>query len=667
MSGVSRHAAPDQRTARRRAAGAPEFAPLAVVDAFPNAVIAVDPDGAISYANTRVESVFGYRPAELLGQPVEVLLPERVRQRHVSHREGFTKDPAARPMGMGRELAARRKDGSEFPVEISLSPVIGASGLRVFATVVDITERKAADAALADSERRFRAVLDASPNAIVAVDGAGSIGYANPRVEEVFGYRPEELLGQPLERLLPDRVQDRHVAHRQSFADQPTARPMGIGLDLAARRKDGSEFPVEISLSPVESAAGVQVFATVVDITERKAAEAELLQAQKLESIGRLAGGVAHDFNNMLFAINGYCELLDEDLAKAIDGHFDVDLAQRSVGAIAGVAERGARLTAQLLAFSRQPGVSERVVDPNEAVRSLEPMLERLIGSDVQLQIRLDPAVGRIKVDPGRLDQILVNLVVNARDAMPDGGTVRIETSMATFDERDRIAHRHVEAGEYVLLTVADTGAGMDAETRERAFEPFFTTKDQGKGTGLGLATIYGSVVQAGGHIWLYSEPGLGSTFKLYFPRVDAPLTPTPARSEEPLPTRSGTVLLVEDDDAVRDMTRQLLERAGYRVIAVGDGPAAVEAAQMDGTEVDVLVSDVVMPSMSGVQLAEWMKRRRPWVGIVLLSGYTAESLDLQRAQAAGARFVTKPVASRDLLRAVSELIVDPAGPQSDA
>jgi hypothetical protein len=493
-------------------------------------------------------------------------------------------------------------------------------------------------------------VLEASPNAVVAVDELARITYANPQVEATFGYAPAELLGQAVEMLLPERVSSLHVAHRDGFLAHPVARPMGIGLDLAGRRKDGTEFPVEISLSPVDTAEGRRIFATVVDITARKSMESQLLQALKLESIGRLAGGIAHDFNNMLFAIRGYAELLEEDLGAA---RLDRDEALRNVRAIGNAADRAAELTSQLLAFSRQQVVSPKVVDLNSAIHAVEPMARRLIGENVELRLRFDPGTGRIRADSGQLDQIVMNLVVNARDAMPDGGTITIETANTAFDEPYATEHFDVVPGPYVMLAVSDTGVGMEREVREHIFEPFYTTKEHGKGTGLGLATIYGIVRQAGGHIWLYSEPGHGSTFKLYFPRVDAALADEPGEQAPDLDAASGSVLVVEDEPSVRDMTSRLLERAGYRVIAVPDGAAALAVVEAADGPIDVLVTDVIMPNMSGIELAELVLERYPSVGLVLLSGYTSETLDLERITARGATFLAKPLTGAQLLRAV--------------
>jgi PAS domain S-box-containing protein len=628
---------------------------LTVLEASPSAIVAVNERGAINYVNPQAETTFGYAEEELVGRPIELLVAERGLTNHVAHRDRFLGNPVARPIGLGVELAGRRKDGSEFPVEISLSPVETDRGLQVFATVVDISARKAAEMALAESERRFRTALDASPNVILAIATDGTIAYANPRVEEAFGYTSADVVGLPLTTLLPEGVRDGQDGPRHEFMKHPVMRPLGSGLELLGRRSDGGEFPVEISLAPVETPEGLQVFATVVDITARKTAEGNLLQSRKLESIGRLAGGVAHDFNNILFAINGYAELLTEDLID--EAPADLGDVRHSVSAIAEAAQRGAKLTMQLLAFSRQQIVSERVVDPSAGIRDMEPMLRRLIGENVRLQVLTHEPNMRLRIDPGQLDQIFMNLVVNARDAMPEGGTVTIEIGQALFDDAYALEHPDVQPGEYVMVAVSDTGHGMDRQTREHIFEPFFTTKALGQGTGLGLATIYGIVHQAGGHIWLYSEPGQGSSFKLYFPRVDEAPTPEPAAPIEAPVAGTGTVLLVEDEPSVRDMTQRILERAGYTVVAAKDGRSAIEALEARGAPVDILVTDVVMPNMSGIELAEWMLDRHAGTAIVLLSGYTAETLDLERLLARGVRFVTKPLGSGEMLRAIHEAL----------
>jgi two-component system, cell cycle sensor histidine kinase and response regulator CckA len=386
-----------------------------------------------------------------------------------------------------------------------------------------------------------------------------------------------------------------------------------------------------------------------------KASENELLQAQKLESIGRLAGGIAHDFNNMLFAIQGYTELLSQDLASEDPARLAPEELLASVNAISDATRRAAKLTAQLLAFSRRQIVAAEVLDINAIVTAVIPMVRQLIGKSSRLIVELDPATGHMRADAGQIEQIVVNLVINARDAMPDGGTVTIESGNAAFDDFHAPGHVNGTPGPYVFLAITDTGIGMDHATREHIFEPFFTTKSPGNGTGLGLASAYGIVNQAGGHIFVYSEPGQGSVFKLYFPRVDAPVEKRSAVRLAPV-VGVGTIMIVEDDPAIRHMTAKLLERAGYEVIAVANGTDALAKARTAGP-IDVLVTDVIMPAMSGIDLADQMMDAYPSIGVVLLSGYVEETLHIDRATSRGATFVAKPLSSTQLLETVGHAV----------
>ncbi len=507
------------------------------------------------------------------------------------------------------------------------------------------------------------AVLDASPNPIVAVDTLGRITYLNRQAEITFGYERDELHDEPIERLLPEGLAARHVVHRDRLLAHPMGRPHGIGLELTGRRKDGSVFPVEIGLTPVTLAEGLRVFATVVDITARKAAENQLLETQKLELIGRLAGGIAHDFNNVLFAIKGYAELLTEDLSPERRDQLDVDEALRSVEAIGDAATRAATLTAQLLAFSRRQMVRPEIVDVNELLANVEPMLRRLVGEGVRLAVNPVQGAGRVRMDPGQLDQILSNLVVNARDAMPDGGTVTIESGTVELGDALALGYPEVVPGSFVVLSVTDTGLGIAPETREHIFEPFFSTKEHGHGTGFGLATTYGIVRQSGGQIRIDSEPGMGSSFKLYFPRVDDPVDVVRPRQMDGFQTGSGSVMVVEDESTVRELTSVVLRRAGYAVTAVSDGADAMARLDDQPASIDVLVTDVIMPGMSGIDLAERVIERFPAAGIVLLSGYNPETLDLDRVVRRGGIFLAKPVTSADLLDAVERSPGRRAGP----
>ena len=521
---------------------------------------------------------------------------------------------------------------------------------------LDMAKRSKGDTGR-ESEAKYRGLLEAAPDAMVVVDQAGAIVLLNLQAEKQFGYRRDELVGQQVTNIIPEGFAERLIADDMRSAADALAQQIGTGIELVGRRKDGTELPIEIMLSPLESSDGVLVTAAIRNISVRKEAEAQLLQAQKLESIGRLAGGIAHDFNNMLFVVHGYAELLTDDLAAANRSHLNLDDALMNVNAISHAADRAALLTRQLLAFSHQQIISPTVLDLNAAVDGLEPMVRQLIGENMRLVVKLDDQAGSIRADAGQFAQILVNLVVNARDAMPDGGTATIETQRVAVDEPYAVSHFDVRPGPYDLLSVTDTGVGMDSATREHIFEPFFTTKAPGKGTGLGLATTYGIVRQAGGHIRVDSEPGIGTAFKLYFPRIEsAAATDEPSAAVAPAAAAgAGLVLVVEDDRVVRDMTTQLLIRAGYQVVAVAGGADAMIRLASSQEPIEVLITDVIMPSMSGIELAEWTMDRYPGVGVVLLSGYTAETLHLGRATSRGAVFVSKPVTSSQLKVAVRQ------------
>jgi PAS domain S-box-containing protein len=349
------------------------------------------------------------------------------------------------------------------------------------------------------------ALLESAAQAIIAIDRDGRIVLANRKAEEMFGYAREELLGSPVDMLLPESLRSVHGREREEYFAQPHIRPMGVGMDLAGRRKDASEFPVEVSLSHVDTREGLFAIAFVSDISQRKRLEEQLVHAQKMEAVGRLAGGVAHDFNNMLTVISGYNRMILDDLSP-------LDPLRANAEEILKAADRAAALTNQLLAFSRRQIMHPCVLNVNAVIVNTEKMLRHVIGEDIHLMLNLARDAGNIRADPGHIEQAVVNLAVNARDAMPLGGQLAIETANVRLDETYARTHSGVQPGGFVMIAVSDSGHGMDAETRRRIFEPFFTTKESGKGTGLGLATVYGMVKQCGGDIWVYSEPGQGTT-----------------------------------------------------------------------------------------------------------------------------------------------------------
>jgi len=490
---------------------------------------------------------------------------------------------------------------------------------------------------LNSSEKMVLALLESASQAILSMDKNGRIVLANPKALEMFGYAREELLGREIEMLLPEAKHHSHIRQRNEFLHQPRTRPMGIGMDLSGRRKDGREFPVEVSLSFVETDEGLFAIAFVNDISQRKLLEEQLLQSQKMEAVGRLAGGVAHDFNNMLTVIQGYNRMILDELST-------VDPLRDYADEIHRAAERAGALTNQLLAFSRRQIIQPRVINVNAVVENTEKMLRRLIGEDIHLLLHLAPEIGNIKADPSHIEQAIVNLVVNARDAMPQGGRISIETCNVALDENYARSHMGVRPGLFVMIAVSDTGHGMDAETKRRMFEPFFTTKGHGKGTGLGLATVYGSVKQMGGDIWVYSEPNQGATLKMYFPRITEAAGAIAEEESAPPPAEAGeTILVVEDEKAVRELTVRILGKLGYRVLVASGGEEAIAISQSYADEISLLLTDVVMPNMSGRQVADKLLATRPGLKILYLSGYTDTTVVHHGVLETGLDFLPKP------------------------
>jgi len=513
-------------------------------------------------------------------------------------------------------------------------------------------DRKRAEATLRVTQERLRQVTASSTAVLYAttVHGEGfRPTWVSENIARIIGYDPAEALDPTwwTDHLHPE---DREAV----LAAVPTILSKDhVAFEYRFRHQDGSYHWIHDEARLTRDSAGrpVEVFGSWVDITERKALEMQLLQAQKMEAVGQLAGGVAHDFNNVLTAIAGYAELLREDLPSE-------DARRGDAEEIIRATERAAALTRQLLAFSRRQVLAPRVLDLNTVVASVDNMLRRLIAADVELRTALAPELGAVRADPGQLEQVIMNLVVNARDAMPRGGKLTIETANAELDESYALEHPAVMAGPYVMLAVSDSGVGMDAVTQARIFEPFFTTKEKGKGTGLGLATVYGIVKQSGGNIWLYSEPGRGTTFKIYLPRVDQPIelpAPTPAARETPRGTE--TVLLVEDDEAVRALARKMLAAHGYTVLAAPSGANALELAASHAGPIHLLVTDVVLPGISGRELAARFESVRPGLKVLYTSGYTDEAVVHHGVLDAGIAFLQKPFTSGALARKVRETL----------
>jgi PAS domain S-box-containing protein len=644
-----------------------------LLEAAPDAIVGVTPDGTITLVNAQVERLFGYHRDELLGQPVEILVPGYARDRHPAHRDGYLHDPAPRPMGAGMPLAGRRKDGSHFPAEISLSSIDTEDGVLVSAAIRDVSARTRAEA-------KFRGLLEAAPDAIVGVAPDGQITLVNAQAERLFGYHREELLGHPIEILVPDRACSVHPSRRDGYFRQPQPRPMGAGMQLAARRKDGTEFPAEISLSALDTEDGPMVSAAIRDVTdrieaqaererlktaaERERLEAQLHQSQRLESLGQLAGGVAHDFNNLLAVMLNYTTFVAEEVnvAAAQDGgrwrQVGHDIVQ-----IQRAGQRATELTHQLLAFGRREVVRPQVLNLNTVVSEIEALLRRTLGEHIQLHTTLAGDLWPVLVDPGQLEQVLVNLAVNARDAMPDGGTLSIHTTNITIDDTTPATVRGpaLPAGRHVKLRVADTGTGIPADIVERVFEPFFTTKPKGEGTGLGLATVYGIITQAGGHAEITSAPGVGTAFTILLPATDQ----QPAATDQPAPTtarsRGGeTILVVEDEEALREVTRRILTRNGYHVMTAHSGPEALKTAEHAPDPIHLLLTDVIMPHMLGKELATKLRALDPGIRVLYMSGYAQPVLASQGTLDPGVILVEKPFSEPALLDRVRTVLDTP-------
>jgi PAS domain S-box-containing protein len=541
------------------------------------------------------------------------------------------------------ESEERRKDGSVFPVEVSAT-YVRLDQDYVLAVVRDVTERKEAE----ERQARLTRIVQQTSDSILVTDPDGTITYVNPAFERATGYSRDEVIGQN-PRILKSGHQDPTFYGRMW---ETLLRGDVWKGRLVNRRKDGTLFQEDATIGPVRDASGrvISFVAAKRDITNEMQLERELIQAQKMEAIGRLAGGVAHDFNNLLGVIVGYGELIRRKLP-------DHDPLAAKADQVLKAAERAAGLTRQLLAFSRNQVLEPRIIDLNALIANLKGMLERLIGEDIELETRACPDLGRVKVDPGQMEQVIMNLVVNARDAMPDGGRLAIETDRAGPEaERE---DRQVEAppGAYALVAVRDTGIGMDAATQARVFEPFFTTKERGRGTGLGLSTVYGIVKQSGGHVSCQSEVGVGTTFKVYLPLVGEGVTPVAPERLRPLALGHETILLIEDEKSLRDLLCETLASGGYTVLVARGGEEALRLSGDYGGAIQLVVTDVIMPGLTGRQAAEAVRQARPEVRVLFISGYVGDALERQRVFEPEARFLGKPFTPEALLRKVREVL----------
>ena len=611
-------------------------------ESAPDGILVADSKGTYVDANPSALAMLGYSRDELIGmKSEEILVP----------REHARVDLALTEINRGvehrHEWQFRRKNGSEFHADVMAS--VMADG-RILALVRDVTERKLALEELRESERRFRDMLANLHLASLMLDREGRITHCNDFLLRLTGWTADEVLGRSwFELFVPPGQNDVKEVLSSLLADRPEA----WHHENEILTRSGARRLIRWNNSVLRSRTGEAIGMASIgeDITEHKRLEEQLRQSQKMEAVGRLAGGVAHDFNNILGVITGYADLLRR---KTPESHPD----RRRIDEIVRAAKRAAGLTRQLLAFSRKQVLEPKVLEPSIVVADMRGMLERLIGEDVEFALKAG-AKGRAKVDPGQLEQVLMNLVVNARDAMPmGGGSLTIETADVDLDE-EYVQRREVavQPGRYVMIAVADTGAGMDEATQARVFEPFFTTKVEGKGTGLGLATVYGIVKQSGGYIWMQSEVGKGTVFRVYLPRVEEAVAKELDRPAAPRRSATETVLVVEDEPAARELVGEVLRAEGYRVLLAANGQEAVEMAARASGPIHLLLTDVVLPKLSGRAAAQQICAVHRGAKVIYMSGYTDDQISPHGVLEPGIILLQKPFSPEDLTRRVGEIL----------
>ena len=623
-----------------------------ILRAAPIGIGLVSPDRVFRWVNDVVCTMTGYRREELVGQSERILYEDNA----AFQRVGDIQYGEIRRTGNGTiETQWKRNDGAIIDILLSsasINPSDPADGVTF--TALDITERKHMEINLRQTNQTLAAVFQAAPLAVIALDPAGNIKVWNQGAVRMFGWAEEEVLNRPVPTTPPDRQEEVRTLTESILRGESVS-----GMETKRLKKDGSLIEVRISAAPLRNASGEisGMMAALEDIHEKKSLEAQLFQAQKLESVGRLAGGVAHDFNNLLTVINGNTEL-------AIDTLDERDPIRKDLEEVLKAGDRASALTRQLLAFSRKQILQPEVLSLNAVVEDMEKMLHRLIGEHIELETFLDPQIGRVKADFSQMGQVLMNLIVNARDAMPQGGHLLIETSSAVLDQRTAADIPDARPGTYATLSISDTGTGMDTSTLSHLFEPFFTTKDKGRGTGLGLSTVYGIAKQSGGFISVQSEPSHGSTFQLFLPCVDEPLaaetehvTPQSVRGNE-------TILVAEDEDGVRSLICRTLRNNGYAIFEARTGEEALGICGNTTRAIHMAVCDMVMPMLGGRQLGDLLAATRPGIRVLFISGYSDDTGSEQNFIAPDQPFLQKPFTTTALLQKVREVLDKAPSPE---
>jgi len=626
----------------------------AVLDTAVDGIILIDAAGIVLMFNAACERLFGYNAGEVLGQNVKMLMPAPFRAEHDGYLENYHRTGERKIIGIGREVVGRRKDGSTFAMDLSVGEAKHEGRTTFVGIIRDITERKRTEQEVRHTAARLRAVLDTAVDGVILIDARGTVLMFNPACERLFGYGAEEVLGRNVKMLMPEPYRKEHDGYIENYRSTGKRKIIGIGREVIGQRKDGTTFPMDLSVGEAKQ-EGEAVFVGIIhDVTERKRTEEQLVQAQKMETVGQLSGGIAHDFNNLLTVIIGNADELSDALKAR------PDLKQLS-DAIITCGQSGAELTRRLLAFSRRQTLQPVAIDCNQMIGNMQRLLRRTLREDIEIRTKLDQSLTPAFADPAQLESAVLNLALNAQDAMSAGGCLTLSTADAALDREYTTQHPEVRAGQYVMIAVTDDGAGMTPEVKERAFEPFYTTKEVGKGSGLGLSMVYGFVKQSNGHVSIYSEPGLGTTVRLYLPvatasAADSTVDAIPEPATSPA-ARGATILVTEDDPFVRGYAVVTLKGLGYRVITAADGREAL-AHLADGAKPDVLFTDIVMPGgMNGWELARHAQQMQPGIKVLFTSGYALDTLVERGRLEPGTVILNKPYRKAELAGRLREIL----------
>ncbi len=625
-----------------------------LVETVVDGVILIDSQGVVFMFNPACERLFGYSADEVIGQNVKLLMPSPFHGEHDQYLRNHRETGERKIIGIGREVVGRRKDGTTFPMDLSVGEA-KQEGETIFVGIIhDLTERKHSERVLLESASRLQAVVETAVDGVILIDASGAVQMFNPACERLFGYAAGEVIGKNVKLLMPPPFHEEHDQYLKNYRETGERKIIGIGREVVGRRKDGSTFPMDLSVGEARQ-EGAPIFVGIIhDLTERKRTGEQLVQAQKMETVGQLSGGIAHDFNNLLTVIIGNSDILSEKLKARPD-------LKQYCDSVVNAGMRGAELTRRLLAFSRRQELEPAVIDCNQLIEGMKVLLRRTLREDIEIRTVLREKLILAYADPAQLESAILNLALNAQDAMPNGGTLTLITENALLDERYQDGHPEVAPGGYVSINVTDDGTGMTPEVKERVFEPFFTTKDVGKGSGLGLSMVYGFTKQSNGHVAIYSEPGLGTTVRLYLPAAKTAQSQMAEEQEpvlEQIPRGAETVLVIEDDSFVRGYAVGTLESLGYRVIVASDGREGLDKLSQYGDEIDVLFSDIVMPGgLGGWELAERAQEQRPGLKVLLTSGYPLETMTANFRPNIKSSILHKPYRKADLARRLREML----------